>query len=204
MDGSTPMRNPAFDGITQLHSGVMFNLNQPDSRLIYIEDIAHALSNLCRYCGHTKTFYSVAQHSVIVSRIASQSTSRAMWGLLHDAHEAFIGDIPTAVKHALGREAEIAIQDLKDKLDEVVLSRFGVHIDPIDAEAVKHADLVALATEKRDILAVPNVEWGPLPKPSKAIIIPVDPHIASGMFMDRFWELVEPATGGAAVPLRWR
>lgn len=67
---------------------------------ICIEDIAHALSNICRYTGHCKQFYSVAEHSLMCSDMG-RSWELQTWGLLHDASEAYIGDINSPLKRTL-------------------------------------------------------------------------------------------------------
>ena len=72
-------------------SGLGFDPEDPKPEAIVIEDIAHALSNICRFGGHTGSFYSVAQHSVLVSLHTNAKFARA--GLMHDASEAYIGDI---------------------------------------------------------------------------------------------------------------
>ena len=82
----------------QTYTGKKFFPFSPSYKDIDIEDIAHALSNICRYSGHCKKFYSVAQHSYLVSKKCSKEN--AMWGLLHDASEIYSGgDIPTPIKH---------------------------------------------------------------------------------------------------------
>jgi len=69
----------------------------PRPEEIVIEDIAHSLANQCRFAGHVREFYSVAQHSVLVSELVSPPDK--LWGLLHDASEAYLVDFPRPVKH---------------------------------------------------------------------------------------------------------
>lgn len=92
-------------------SGKKFNPLEPDLDLIDIEDIAHALAHTPRFTGHTKEFYSVAQHSVKVSILCE---SHQLHGLLHDASEAYMCDIATPLKRtpefAPYREAEARLQ----------------------------------------------------------------------------------------------
>jgi hypothetical protein len=85
------------------YTGKLINPMDPDPKAICIEDIAHALSNICRWTGHSRWFYSVAQHSV---HVASYVTAKnKLWALLHDATEAYLCDIATPVKEAAGMEA---------------------------------------------------------------------------------------------------
>ncbi len=140
----------------QLSNGEYFNFLDPDSADYGIREIAHALSHLCRYTGHTRSFYSVAQHSVLVSRLVPKE--HALAGLLHDAHEAFVSDISAPLKTILP-----GYRDLEDRIQASVLKRFGLEL-PLDP-CVKQADLRALATEKRDLM--PHREgdedvWGPV------------------------------------------
>ena len=75
-----------------LSNGKKFYPLEPDLELIDIEDIAISLSLICRYIGKTRSHYSVAEHSVYISQIVSPEN--ALWGLMHDAAEAFVGDMP--------------------------------------------------------------------------------------------------------------
>ncbi|RWN51462.1 MAG: hypothetical protein EOS04_24140 [Mesorhizobium sp.] len=75
---------------------------RPDE--VHIEDIAHALSLQCRYAGHCLKFYSVAEHSVMLARWLTEmgeSDETALTGLLHDATEAYLVDMPRPVKRSL-------------------------------------------------------------------------------------------------------
>lgn len=72
----------------------------PDPCEIEIDDIAHSLAQQCRFLGHTDGFYSVAQHSVLVSGFVPDRD--ALWGLLHDAAEAYVCDLPARPSSAAG------------------------------------------------------------------------------------------------------
>lgn len=122
-------------------SGRSFSLHDPQPSDVCIEDIAHALSNLCRWTGHTRNFYSVAQHSMLVAE--KLPAEAKLHGLMHDAHEAYIGDISRPLKRYLGSEL---IKQLESRIDEAIFIRFG--IDPY-YELVHDADSRMLATEAR-------------------------------------------------------
>jgi 5'-deoxynucleotidase YfbR-like HD superfamily hydrolase len=80
-------------------SGGDFPLLDPDQAVIDVADIAHALAMICRFGGHCQRFYSVAEHSVHVSHLVPPQ--HALWGLLHDAAEAYLGDVPTPLKEVM-------------------------------------------------------------------------------------------------------
>src|SRR3990167_7144636 len=105
----------------QTYTGKRFNLLDPDIDSIDIEDIAHALSMQCRYTGHTLVFYSVAEHSVHVSRITDSSDS--LWGLLHDASEAYLGDVASPLKHSGLMQGYIA---LEERVQAAICQKFGL------------------------------------------------------------------------------
>lgn len=127
-----------------------------------IEDIAHALSNLCRFTGHCRSFYSVAQHSVLVAwaveAVARDDRRLQLTALLHDAAEAYIGDINRPLKRQEGMSAYRAIEA---RIEAALAERFDL-IHPMPA-AVKDADNRLLVTEARDLLS-----GGPLGKDGQA------------------------------------
>jgi hypothetical protein len=118
---------------------------------VCIEDIAHALSNLCRFGGHCREFYSVAQHSVLVARHSVKYN--AVQCLLHDATEAYLVDVPRPIKKSL-----VTYQEIEAALADVIGKRFGVCLKPL--YVLTHlADECALRTEQRDLMAKPPRPW---------------------------------------------
>lgn len=118
----------------------------PDPALIDIEDIAHALSNCCRFCGHVRRFYSVAQHSVMVSRIVPHE--HALAGLLHDASEAYLSDIARPIKQQ--PEFGTVYKAAETRLMCAISEKFGTEW-PLPP-SVKRADEILLRTEQRDLM----------------------------------------------------
>ncbi len=113
---------------------------------IDIVDIAHALSNICRFTGHCSTFYSVAQHSILCAQMAPVWLKASM--LLHDASEAYLCDLSRPVKHAKGMES---YRTAEQRLQNLVGQRFGVEFsDPL----VHEIDNRMLMTERRDLTNV--------------------------------------------------
>jgi hypothetical protein len=121
---------------------------RPDD--IKIADVAHHLSNLCRFTGGTRKFYSVAQHSChVADALGPCDPSLAAWGLLHDASEAYLGDIARPTKHAVAGFGE-AYRQAEDRLMRVIAERFGLHGD--EPDAVKDVDDRMVVTEARDLM----------------------------------------------------
>jgi 5'-deoxynucleotidase YfbR-like HD superfamily hydrolase len=149
----------------QTYSGKMFNLIEPTPEMIDIRDIAHALANIGRFNGHTKQFYSVAQHCVIVSALVPDDQKLA--GLLHDATEAYLGDVTAPLKHQLP-----AYIELENKLAGVIAAKYGIPAKKSDE--VHKADMIALVTEARDLMGTEeNKEYWDLPyEPLQEAIIP--------------------------------
>src|ERR1019366_10480236 len=117
-------RMDSLDGFIGTFSGLRFWPLGPNPAKILIEDVAHALAHQCRFSGHASKFYSVAEHSVHVSRLCLPE--HALWGLLHDASEAYLVDLPRPLKllpeFAAYREAE-------RRLQRAVAVRFGLPED---------------------------------------------------------------------------
>lgn len=206
------------------HSGRKMDLAAPASHAVHTSDISHALGNLCRFGGHTRSFYSVAQHSVLVATLLPDELKLA--GLLHDAAEAYLGDVIQPLKLLLkefpqqtrdivdlvasSMSSKLARSNLTTSLElltlcasnapgaialrhfesvyhqaekamhAVICERFGIDPD-FGADEIRHADLVALATEKRDLLPDDSTPWECLEgiEPHPATITPWSPAEAA-------------------------
>ena len=163
-------------------SGRHIDFQNPDPAEIAIEDIAVALARECRFSGQTRAFYSVAQHSVLVSRIVPEAF--ALEALLHDATEAFIKDLPSPLKGMLPEYSRI-----ERILDRVIRRKFGLPEEM--SGAVHRADRVLLAMEKRDLMPEDSCDWpileGVEPLPDR--IDYCSSVRARTMFLRRFEEL---------------
>lgn len=175
----------------QTYTGKAFWPADPRPEEMFIEDIAHALSQQNRYAGHTRVPYSVAEHSVRVSWIVPAPV--AFEALLHDATEAYLVDLPRPVKDldkfpgTLGAQLGREYKQLEDQLALVVAERFRLVL-PFAAE-VHHADQVLLATEKRDLMRPAPYPWITLPDPLPDVIQPWSPIAAKARFLARFRQL---------------
>lgn len=163
----------------------MFEPLDPDPELILIEDIAHALSNSCRFTGHVRDFYSVGQHSVLVSEIVSEENART--ALLHDASEAYLSDFARPIKQQPGF-GEV-YKEVEDRLMDAIAERFGIEW-PVPAE-VHAADNTLLVTEARDLMHGTK-DWSP----EYQTIEPLDdtitswlPKVTEHRFLDRYEDL---------------
>lgn len=185
---------PSTDGAIRTYTGRLFRPLTPAVGDISIVDIAHAQSQIVRFTGHTRVAYFLAQHSVEVSRRCGRSAVASLIGLLHDASEAYLTDIPRPLKHlpefAPYREAERALMD-------AVYRRFGLAADVAPHEAaVKRADELMLAVEIRDLM--PSREgdrWIELAD-GEPSLVPVDATAAKALFLERFCALTEALGGG--------
>ena len=163
-------------------SGRRVSLLNPSPSQIVIGDIAHGLAHQCRFNGQTNKFYSVAQHSVLVASILPRELRLA--GLLHDASEAYLGDVVQPLKDLLPE-----YQSIEANFCEVLGARFGVNLQHNDA--IRHADLVVLATERRDLMPMDTADWSSIAgiTPISRTIKPKSPEAASAQFMEMFFML---------------
>lgn len=176
-----------------LLSGAHFNYNKPEESDVTIEDIASALSNVCRFSGHLPRFYSVAQHLVNTSRIVP--VDLAFTGLMHDTAEAFTNDLPTPLKWALP-----IFKELEGKIEKAMSEKFGFQY-PYPPE-IKEADTVMLMLEKYYVKEC-NDHWPMYEHITREKVAPfldrVDldswqPRRAKREFLERFEELKNNGT----------
>lgn len=167
----------------QTYSGRRFNPTNPVSNAIVIQDIAQALSMQCRFSGHVNGFYSVAQHSVGVSYLCNSED--ALWGLLHDAAEAYLVDIPSPLKRS---EHFASYRDFEIKMQAAVCTRF--ELENKEPASVKLADQIMLATEARDLMSPLRSDWIQVCDPAPFKIDPLLPHEAKTLFLKRFFQLI--------------
>lgn len=167
-----------------LHSGYDFNFEYPEKTIVPIEDIAHALSNICRFNGHTKVFYSVAEHSVLCSYLVERGFEYD--ALFHDGGEALLGDISTPLKKLLPD-----FKVIEDKVESSLFEALGVTY-PLPPQ-IKKADLQALALEKKHLMPDTDSVWGILQGVEVPDIIwpfGLTPPAAKKLFLDRYEELM--------------
>ena len=184
------------------------------SDTISLSDIALSLAKLCRFAGHTNRLYSVAEHSMLVCEIMARDygitdPAALLAGLMHDAHEAYTGDLTAPMKQAVGAawhaaEASVHVE---------VLRRFNLlTASQTTALAIHAADMRALATERRDLMP-PNdmpwpcldgytpVDWVDLNAPERTALTWqqwADRFVSSFQLLDRERELRAQALAGAA------
>jgi hypothetical protein len=140
---------PAPGPYLQTVSGRFVNPFDPDPEQLDPGDIARALANVCRFGGHCRPFYSVAQHSVIVSELVEArggDVEDVFAALMHDAAEAYLGDMPHPIKHRSPLGA--AFKQAEDHLEAVLRERFSIKAD---VPEIKRVDRALLATERRTV-----------------------------------------------------
>ena len=168
----------------ETYSGLRVYFNDINKDIISIADIAHSLSQICRFTGHTKEFYSVAQHSVLVAD-AQTTLAEKRAGLLHDASEAYVNDLPSPLKACVDLGD---YKKLENSFHYVINQKYKVNNGM--TPNIKKADLEALFTEKRDVLnKASDWGWGEDIETFKDKIIPLPPKEAKALFIQRFIEL---------------
>lgn len=120
-------------------SGLRVDPLKPDISLIKIEDIAHALSNCCRFAGHSRIFYSVARHSLLVYEIVKQhgaNIETLKWALMHDAHQAYIRSFTPPMEYP---ELMAWYIDLETAWSQAISHALNIHVLEVDFSILKEA-----------------------------------------------------------------
>ncbi len=160
------------------YTGKKFCPQSPKLEDICLEDIARSLSMTCRFNGHVQTYYSVAEHCVRLSLMDNESSPQ--WRLMHDAAEAYLGDMVSPVKSLLR-----SFHTLERTLLMEIAKRFKLDIKDYNY-AVMAADMKMLATEARDIVGIdPIKDWKMKTEPLSKIIKPWSPEDAECKFLRR-------------------
>lgn len=173
----------------QTFTGKKFWPVEPEAGDLDIRDIAHALSNMCRFAGHTREFYSVAQHSLLVSELVPKEFG--LCALLHDASEAYLVDVPRPIKWALSPGYQLC----EDRVMNACAAAFGFEW-PMP-EAVKTADDQALAMEAKVLMNGSlldwfggGFDWESVPAHWR-LRNPVPPVVVEELFLARFHDLAK-------------
>lgn len=167
----------------QTYTGKKFEALSPTEDMIDINDIAHALSLMCRYNGHVKRFYSVAEHSVLLSTKAS--VPNQLCALLHDGSETYIADIARPIKPSLKNYKKI-----EDGIMTVVAKKYGFSW-PVPEE-VQQLDNRILIDEKEQLLGPSPEAWDDWANGMPRLGVQVgmmNSLQAEDAFLRRFWEL---------------
>ena len=135
----------------QTFTGKQFWPLDPKPEDVCIEDIAHALSMICRFNGHCNQFYSVSEHSVLVSQHVNPLF--ALKGLLHDASEAYISDLGKPIKKDIN-----GYKAIENRLQQVIFGRFKIWNFEEDWQ-IKQIDQRILVDEQSQLMPNPPIEW---------------------------------------------
>ena len=165
------------------HTGKQWYLENPRPEDVCIEDIAHGLSHVCRFGGQCRTFYSVAEHSVRMAEAITLSHENVdpklvMLALLHDATEAYLGDIVRPLKQLLP-----AYKIIEKRTEEAIMIGLGLAEIIPPTSAIKGWDDVLLMTERRDLVNHCNHDWTPRAMPLKEKINPWSSTRAKDVFL---------------------
>ena len=192
----------------QTRSGRAVDLLDTKPEQIFAQDIAVQLARLPRWNGATigrpDDIYPVAMHSVLVAQLLPHDAPPALRlvALLHDAAEAFTGDMPSplkwAIRHVLRRNgcSVDPFRYISESIQDAVHLAAGIgSIPPGWHDAIKRADMRALALEDRYLMAPHPRLWIPLPDVSRAAVqpIPCSPQAASSSFLYNLHRCVRAA-----------
>lgn len=171
-----------------ISGGKLADLNNLTHEDMDIRVIGKSLSKLCRFGGHTDKFYSVAQHSVLVSKLLPPSLAFA--GLMHDSSEAFVMDMPKPIKRCMPDYEELELNVMSQ-----IVAKYDL-LDTMDNPQIKHADMTALCTEMVNLFpadkireSYPWIDQYDIPSGTLHAMTPLQ---AEAHFIARFKEVAPP------------
>jgi hypothetical protein len=181
-----------MDACIETFTGVMFNLLNPTIDMITIEDIAHSGSQLCRFTGHTRFHYSIAQHELLGSYLVPEKN--ALEFLLHDASESFVNDMSRPLKHMTAMGS--LYRPIEENIQILVRQKYG--LPAVQSPIIHTVDNMMLLTEKRQLMG--KADWSKMGIKSWEIntavaadisILEMSPREVEQKFLTRFRELTK-------------
>ena len=175
----------------QTYSGKKITIRHSEDNEYTLIDIAHALSLQSRFVGHTEKLYSVAQHSVIVSQVMPPQTpiKTKLIALLHDASEAYLGNVSRPLKRFL-----IHYRDIEEAMQAGIYKYYDLEPTAEELEMVKFYDNCVLAIEYKQLMQqVQTLYWNVLDPPTvltNIIIMPVPSDQACLLFKREYNSLI--------------
>jgi 5'-deoxynucleotidase YfbR-like HD superfamily hydrolase len=171
----------------ETYSGQMFDILDPQPETIVIEDIAHALSQNCRFTGHTKYVYTVGQHSLLASYLVPDEYR--LEALMHDASEAYVADLSRPLKHFT--PVGPVYFPIEENIMQAIACKFKFNW-PM-SEAVKRADNLMLYAEKAALLSPMEwpTKWGDSEDAAQIAIIEMSSRAVEKWFLERFNKLTK-------------
>jgi hypothetical protein len=173
---------------TETYTGIHFWAIDPRPEEVDINDIAHALSQICRFNGHCSKFYSVAQHSVLAAEEAYKMGYDIMVQLatlMHDASEAYLCDIPRPIKPSLSNYKQI-----EENLMKCIFERFNIDVSYEDSR-IKEIDNNLVCSEATYLLPSKGKEWNITQTKHVCISKFWEPELAKTFFLSKSIELLE-------------
>lgn len=178
----------------QTYTGRQFHVMEPRAQEVHREDIAHALSLLCRFNGHVDRFYSVAEHCFILSHVVSPKA--ALWALLHDAAEAYVGDMTRPLKQQMQSFIDVEFAVILRIIEHFKLTEWfanGALTDEV--QEVHEADARILLNERAALMPRATHNWSvdglePLDL-AESPIVGWPPRKIERLYLQRLEELLE-------------
>jgi hypothetical protein len=198
--GTTSEAHPGYVGTV---SGRLFDVMNPRPEEVDIDEMAHALAQINRFCGHTKYPYSVAQHSCYCAEECERrypgQAMVALACLLHDGAEAYCGDVIRPIKRMIGP----LYRPIEDRVQRAIWSAFHVNQSSCIDGIVKEIDNATVMVESRELM-IGSEEWNwEGVTPSSVRIRRWHPAVARLAFLTRFRRLYEEAHGFSYIPGCW-